>query len=97
MDPVHFASGNVSALVVGGIRAFKMYVQIASLIWTLPDIKLAFEHEFLSFCRYIRFDDSKDLSQFILKLKFAKTHSHPEKTYFKYVCDVSVFVKYIKA
>ena len=31
---------------------------------------------------------SADLSQFIHKIKFAKQHSYPEKTYFKYALDV---------
>ena len=57
---------------------FKLHFQI----WTLPDIKLLFGHEFLSFYRDIHFEDSEGLSQFIHKIKFEKTKtSSPESTY----------------
>lgn len=70
---------------------FELHFQI----WTLPDIKLIFGHSFWSFCHDHHFEGSEDLSQFIHKIKFAKQHSHSEKTYFKYAWDVSFFVQYI--
>ena len=45
----------------------------------------------------IHFDDSEDLCQFIHQIKFAKKHLHPEKTYFKYECDIILFSIYYLA
>ena len=60
-------------------------------IWTLPDIKMLFGHNFLSFGCDTHFKNSEYLSQVVHKIKLAKKHSHLEKAYFKYACDVSFF------
>ena len=70
---------------------FKLHFQILAL----PDIKLIFGRNFLSYGCDIHFADSEDLFELMHKIKFAKSYSHAEKTYFKYACDVSLFVQYI--